>query len=327
MIRAFIMCASLLLSLTILVGRLGIFETFIVILAFNIGWPLSNQLLTSIFIKKGVSTITYDQYGTTYLFVFAGFFAITASIFLNCRSGSRKAQTTNVSAAYGIIGTGIIFAFFPFTGTISAGLGNLPRIFAGPLNIYFTLVTSTICTYIFSALFGGGKVGVRQSIVGVLSGGVMVSAVAASLNNIGANIAIGAFAGLVSGFWLRVITPRLNARGSFDNLGLLGAVVLNATIGQFALAPALYRIYYNLEYNLQGLGTGGLNIDISDSKSYTYQLSYFAISAGIAICTAVIASILTCCCRNSVNDFRTNKLVSANFGLYRFEEEKPPVSH
>jgi len=161
MIRAFIMCASLLLSLTILVGRLGIFETFIVILAFNIGWPLSNQLLTSIFIKKGVSTITYDQYGTTYLFVFAGFFAITASIFLNCRSGSRKAQTTNVSAAYGIIGTGIIFAFFPFTGTISAGLGNLPRIFAGPLNIYFTLVTSTICTYIFSALFGGGKVGVR----------------------------------------------------------------------------------------------------------------------------------------------------------------------
>jgi hypothetical protein len=71
----------------------------------------------------------------------------------------------------------------------------------------------------------------------------MIATVAGTINNIGACIAIGAFAGLFSGFWLRVIHPRLNATRSLDHLGILGPVLICSIIGGLVVSPAIYRIY------------------------------------------------------------------------------------
>ena len=73
------------------------------------------------------------------------------------------------------------------------------------MNIYFALTASVISTYIFGAIFGKFKMGIRDSIVGVISGGVTIAVVASVINNIGACIAIGAFSGLISALYLRVI--------------------------------------------------------------------------------------------------------------------------
>lgn len=103
-----------------------------------------------------------------------------------------------------MIGTGFIFATFPFSGILwpSTAQSNLYRNYESPLNIYFALTASVIVTYISSSIFGQLKIGVRESLIGVLSGGVTISVVSGVINNIGACIAIGAFSGFVSGFWL-----------------------------------------------------------------------------------------------------------------------------
>lgn len=158
----FVLCASLFVALTILVGRLGLFETVIMIIFYNIGWTLAFEVNKYLLYNKApTSPITYDDYGTGYIFIFAGYFALVASIFISCKIGKSRPHTTNTSAAFGLIGTGVIFAFFPFTGILEPKTITVARAFEGPLNIYFTLVTSTICTYISSAIFGGGKTGIR----------------------------------------------------------------------------------------------------------------------------------------------------------------------
>lgn len=106
-----------------------------------------------------------------------------------------------------MIGTGFIFACFPFSGIFSpnSATTNIFRITQGPMNIYFTLTASVISTYIFGAIFGKFKIGVRESIVGVISGGVTIAVVGGTISNIGACIAIGAFSGLISALYLGLI--------------------------------------------------------------------------------------------------------------------------
>lgn len=98
-------------------------------------------------------------------------------------------------------------------------------------------------TYASSAMFGGFKIGVRESLVGVLSGTVMIGAVASYINNIGGCIAVGAAAGFISGLWLRVVHPKINADSKIDQLGLIGPVLINGFIGSFIVAPIVFGAY------------------------------------------------------------------------------------
>jgi len=79
--------------------------------------------------------------------------------------------------------------------------------------------------------------------IGILSGGVTISVVSGSVINIGACIAIGAFSGLVSGFWLQYIHPRINKNSSIDHIGLLGPILICSIFGGLVLAPVLYSAY------------------------------------------------------------------------------------
>lgn len=114
------------------------------------------------------------------------------------------------------------------------------------MNVYFALTASVIMTYWSSAAFGGFKIGVRESLVGVLGGGVMISAVSAYINNIGGCIAVGAFAGIVSGFWLRIGYPRMNLNKPYDPLGFTGPILINAFLGAVGVAPILMGAYKSI---------------------------------------------------------------------------------
>lgn len=105
----------------------------------------------------------YDDNGTNYVYVFAGFFALIASLILNIKRGKSSPLGTRHSAYIGMIGTGFIFATFPFTGILwpAQATVNIYRRFESPINIYFALTASVICTYISSAIFGKLKIGVR----------------------------------------------------------------------------------------------------------------------------------------------------------------------
>lgn len=164
---------------------------------------------------------------------------------MNIKPGKVSPTGSRHSAFIGLVGTGFIFACFPFTGVLfnTESASNVLKRDEGPLNIYFALTASVICTYLSGMIFGGFKIGVRESLVGVLSGGATIGVVAGNINNIGACIAIGAFSGLFSGFWLRVVHPRLNATKSIDHLGIFGPILICSIIGGLVLSPALYKSY------------------------------------------------------------------------------------
>ena len=85
--------------------------------------------------------------------------------------------------------------------------------------------------------------GVREALVGILGGVAMIGGVASKINNIGACIAVGALAGIVSGIWLRLINHKVNEHKTYDPLGLIGPILINAFIGCFVIAPLVFAAY------------------------------------------------------------------------------------
>lgn len=256
------MVSSLMVAMCALTGRIGLLETLFITVIFNIGWPCCLQLMQYFFEQKFDATdkSAFDDVGSNYVYLFACMFAFMTSCFLSGRDGERDRHPNHGSrhpTFIAMIGTGITFAAFPWTGMIYPGFTtflttggvSLNHLFYAPFNIYLALTASVICTYISSGIFGGGKIGVRESVIGVLGGGVTIACVAGYLNNTGGCITIGAFAGLVSGFWLQVIHPRINKRHVFDQVGIFGAVFVNAVFGAYVLAPCLYAYYYNANVN------------------------------------------------------------------------------
>jgi hypothetical protein len=155
--------------------------------------------------------------------------------------------------------------------------------------------------------------------VGVLSGGVILSAVDGYINNIGGCIAIGAFAGLVSGFWLRVIHPRINQNKSYDHLGLLGPILINAMLGGVAVAPFLFGAYKNLSITVFEL-----NNTIQNQRASTFYLAINIVAVCIGTGFGLIAGIICYITRNPEQDYQFVKLVSNDFGLYNEASAIPP---
>lgn len=88
---------------------------------------------------------------------------MVTSAIMNIKPGKVSPTGSRHSAFVGLIGTGFIFACFPFTGILYSSIAsaNIYRRDEGALNIYFALTASVICTYISSLIFGNGKIGVR----------------------------------------------------------------------------------------------------------------------------------------------------------------------
>ncbi len=148
----------------------------------------------------------------------------------------------------------------------------------------------------------------------------MIGAVAGYINNIGGCIAIGAFAGLVSGFWLRIVHPRMNKSGTFDHLGIFGTVLVNSIIGGFVVAPALYTAYFDIPI------TSNLLIKTNTgSRNAQFQLVLVGLAAALGVGYGLLAGVICFLARdrNTVgNDFHYSKIVSRDFGLYRESREE-----
>ena len=318
------LCSSLLVSFAAFSGRLGNLEILFVTLLYNMGWTFSFILSQYLHAQKGPSPSgLYDDYGTNFIYVFAGFFALIFSLVINREKGKNSATGSRHSAFIAMIGTGFIFACFPFSGILypASAVGNNLRRTEGPLNIYFALTASVISTYIFSAIFGKLKVGVRESLLGVISGGVTIGVVGGTINNIGACIAIGAFAGLLSSLYYRLIHAKSLFVQTIDHLGIIGPILLCSVFGGLGLAPILYAAYKNL-----GTSTSTLigMANINDNNFINYQLVNIGVAAGTAIFTGLLSAIFPYCLRkyHAKTDFKYSKLVSLDFGLYQEENEE-----
>lgn len=79
------------------------------------------------------------------------------------------------------------------------------------ISTFIALSASVIFTYAFSVLFNSqGKIGIRGSIIGTLTGAIIYGPVAGTCINIGAAIASGLFAGIFSALFFEKIYSKVN---------------------------------------------------------------------------------------------------------------------
>lgn len=154
-----------------------------------------------------------------------------------------------------------------------------------------------IITYLSSAVFGSFKIGMRESLMGVLSGGVIIASVAGCIDNLGACIALGAFAGVISGFWLRIVHPRINAKKIYDQIGIFGPIALNALIGGVVVAPLMFQVYYWLRI----VPSTMVNL-ITANDSMIYQLVCAGIVIGMGLAIGLISGFICLIFRNPSDD-------------------------
>lgn len=211
------------------------------------------------------------------------------------------------------MGTAFIFSTFPFTGILYPDLPSSPssikQTFRGPLNIYFAMTASVICTYASSLVFGKGKTGLRESVLGTVSGGFSIAAVAGVQPRIGACIAVGACSGLLSGFWLRKVHPLINKSCQLDSLGLFGPIFVNSLLGGVVVSPLTAFL----------LGENGTLIvpnGMSTSTMALYSLSYAGIAVGSGVLSGLLASLFAFFCWRREDNFQNCKMLSEDFGLY-----------
>ena len=138
---------------------------------------------------------------------------------------------------------------------------------------------------------------------------------AAIIDSIGIVIMIGAVAGLFSGFYMRVLHPRINKNAIYDYLGLFGPFFISAFLGAFVVAPSAIIWYSN---------HGIINNSIGTSYFYSlagWQLVYVGISLGIGIGSGLLVGIFGCCDREYFGLASNSRIYENDFGLYTHNEE------
>jgi hypothetical protein len=105
------------------------------------------------------------------------------------------------------------------------------------------LSASVISTYSFSILFDE-KIGIREAILGTLTGAVMYGSVAGTCINISAAISVGIFSGLISALFYSKIYVKINKDHIYDSMG--GLLMFGVSLlGTFFIAPIVLKTYWN----------------------------------------------------------------------------------
>ena len=151
----------------------------------------------------------FDTFVTTYIYLFAAFFGLGYSCLFKVKfpASHFRNDSSRFSLTLSLMGTGFIFALFnfaPFGYLTNTAEGSARSVFS----ITFSMIGTVIGTYIGSGFFG--KVGVKECIVGTISGGVVIGSISPVIYNIGIMIMIGVVTGIISGIYMRTIHKTIN---------------------------------------------------------------------------------------------------------------------
>jgi len=256
----------------------------------------------------------FDDFGLTYIYVFAGFFGLLYSVFLGkgYKGLHHSAVPSKSSTMLSIFGTTIVFCTLPATvllHPVSFSSFNSNRLNIGVLNIFFSEIASVICCITFSLLFGKGRrISVHSIIISVLSGPAIVAQFGALDYNISLYLTVGAFGGILAAFWTQVLHPRFNKGRFEDAMSLIGGVTLPSFFGGIVVTPILYRIYVNT-------GRTTLTGVFSSDDFLRYNYVYYFITVGSALVAALIAGMFALCTKKREDDFTIRKIFSPDYGL------------
>jgi len=155
--------------------------------------------------------------------------------------------------------------------------------------ILFGILGSIVGTFIGSAIVGKGRVGYKETLVGTITGGIVMGATAPLHYNIGIVIMIGSVTGILCGIYMRTIHVKINKNNVKDVLGLFGPILIASLGGSLVLLPSTLVVLYNREKTFPFTA-----VEIPYSM-IGYQLIYVGLSAGIGLGGGILTGIFSLC--------------------------------
>ncbi len=279
-----------------------------------------------------------DDYAISQVFLYGSVFAIVAALFLkkpprhDLAIGKAlphqllvNSQTNNndVALITSVIGTFLLFLTFMGI-TVCFPIKSMVRtrfIWAEAyMNILFALCASVFTNMFMSALYKN-RIGLREVQFGMIGGAILAGPVAGTLDNIGAFMAMGTFAGILSSLYFAYIHPKLNRTRVKDVYGALFIFIISF-LGTFFVAPLVLigMVQNDVSSNLL------MNAWITNADNAGWILSYVGISVGIALASGlVIGLLLRAFQREHIREFDDENIFVPLPGLYDEEYNRSRV--
>ncbi|MCB1948424.1 ammonium transporter [Nitrosomonas sp.] len=255
--------ATALITMGAVLGRLRVFQ-YALLALFVVPLYLLNEwiVLDDAF---GLTTGFQDTAGSVVIHAFGAYFGLAMSIVLTTAyQRGKKVESDHTSDRFAMIGSMVLWLFWPSFATALVPLENMPQTVA---NTLLALSGATIATYFLSCRLNGGKASMVDMANAALAGGVGIGSVC------------------------DVVSPA----GAFG-IGLLAGAI--SVLGYVFLLPALENKFKLLDtcgvHNLHGLPglLGGFSALLVVPGIATAQLTGVGITLGIAIVGGLVAGLI-----------------------------------
>ena len=192
-----------------------------------------------------------------------------------------------LSTLYTLIGAGCLFCTFAFMTTDIISLTGTSATFrfnAEPANIWFSMISGIAGVYIGSILFNKSKVGLRETVIGTIVGAIITGAGAGYIENIGASLGLGLFAGFFTAILMNTLVKSLNKDNIVDSQGFIIPVLITSFLGGFVVLPSIIIRYYTIENTYFSLG----GLSESEWQAAGFQLAY----VGVTVLVSIVAGLI-----------------------------------
>lgn len=236
---------SVLVALTAVIGRIGLINTFIATVIFNIGWNLSYYLNFHIFFRADITErIIMDDLNGSRVFAFGAGFAITLFLlyqrFAPVRRNANINYTDQFTTMLTLLGSIFTLSFFYFVlDTYTTGNKGYAL-----LNIYFAFSTS-IVTSVAVCLIISGIVTLQMVNMAFISGAIQISIIATFIRTPYVAMLVGALAGVVTSLLFIFWFNKVNRDYFRDSKGLLFVYLINVLLCAFFVSPIIIKAYEN----------------------------------------------------------------------------------
>jgi ammonia channel protein AmtB len=326
---------SLLNAISQLVVFYGLFQrvnaaqVFLFSTIYQITWTLNFALNTQLAANQpDAAKRLMDDYGISQVFLFGSVFALVASLFVkkppredlalgvalpHLPITSPQVANNEIGLLASTLGTFLLFVcFMSITICFPVKSSRARYQWAeGYMNILFALCAS-VFTNMFVTHITKGKFGLREIHFGMIGGAIMAGPIAGTLDNPGAFMAIGTFAGLISALYYGFVHHKINRTRVYDTYGALFIFIVSF-LGTFFIAPLVLIGMVRNEVTSVLLN----NALITNGDVAGWSLVYVGISVGIAALSGLfIGLLLKCLEREVVREFDDENIFVPLPGLY-----------
>ena len=236
--------ATALIAMGAVLGRLRVFQYALLALLVVPLYLLNEWLVLDDAI--GYTTGFQDSAGSIVIHAFGAYFGLSMSLVLTTAyQRSKPIESDHTSDRFAMLGSMVLWLFWPSFATALVPLENMPQTVA---NTLLALCGATIATYFLSSKLHGGKTSMVDMANAALAGGVAIGSVCDVVAPAGA-FGIGLLAGTVSVLGYVFLQPVLESKFKLvDTCGvhnLHGMPGLLGGLSAFLVVPGIAIAQFN----------------------------------------------------------------------------------